>query len=103
MVLCERTTEDLKKLLIIKRKKRELDDEVKEIFAACAHENYELTYIETLAFDCVPIRQCRVCMKKLDGITEDEQRQVVTAHLEDIELNFDEEQIKSMLKGWNTP
>ena len=101
MVLTARTEQDLAEIKRIDQEIKTLREQQKKIWLGCAHENYELTATETMAFEYEPIRECVVCHKPVPGITDEERRQVVTEFYADIDVEITEEKIEQKLKGWN--
>ena len=65
----------------------------------CVHLDYEIVYVETLAFEYTPKKQCVVC-GRLSEPTEEEKIKLFQDFCKDMEFSL-ENKIESMKNGFN--
>lgn len=95
------TLRDLERIKSAEQRIAALREEVRNVKAACHHNDVEVAYIETMGFDFTPATLCVVCGSPHYPPSEEQKRELYERHCEDLEIEFTEEDFQKKKNGFN--
>lgn len=92
---------DLEKLKSFKEDIDYIHERIRDLKSNCKHETFlSPSYVETLAFEFTPKKECALCGKHFD-VTDEEKINLLKEWYQDIELPISEEDIQKKKDGFN--